>query len=68
MTGAINIQYPGDPETWNTVVVDAADDEAPYVWYEGMYSFIVKYHSREQFDTALGRFSGTINYQEVTVH
>ena len=48
---------------WTTVVVEA--QESLFVESEGTDSFTVAYLSREDFNAAVNRFGGMIEYREV---
>ncbi len=60
----VRVEFSNDPETWNTVIVDSVEnDENPYVDEEKLETFVVEYETQDEFNRAINRFNGMIEYK-----
>ena len=60
----VRVEFNNDPETWNTVIVDSVEnDENPYVDEEKLDTFVVEYETQDEFDRAVNRFNGMVEYK-----
>ena len=60
----VRVEFSNDPETWNTVIVDSVEnDENPYVDEEKLDTFVVEYETQDEFDRAVNRFNGMVEYK-----
>lgn len=60
----VRVEFSNDPETWNTVIVDSVEnDENPYVDEEKIDTFVVEYETQDEFDRAVNRFNGMVEYK-----
>ena len=58
------VEFSNDPETWNKVIVDSVEnDENPYVDEERLETFVVEYETQDEFDRAVNRFNGMVEYK-----
>lgn len=63
MPEPIIVTYPMDKATWNIVVVEGKEER--YVASEGQDKFEVEYPDQDEFNKALNRFDGMIEYSAV---
>ena len=57
----VRVKYVNDRDTWQQVVEESA--EIMFVDEEGMEHFIAEYANRDEFDHALARFKGMVQYE-----
>ncbi|EKD22561.1 MAG: hypothetical protein ACD_84C00045G0003 [uncultured bacterium] len=63
--GPVSAKFSNTADIWNKVVVEGLQEEK-FVAEEDAETFIVEYGSREDFNNAVFRFNGEIEYTELT--
>ena len=60
VANAVQVKYPLDRDTWQKVVEES--HEEMFIEHEGSDTFTIEYANQEEFNHALARFQGLVEY------